>query len=388
MTDLFSYQSRNALHIIPERIREAREARGYTSEAFAELLGVTRQALAQYEGGQTLPRPEIMSKIIGETGQPTTFFTTAKRHASPNLGYPFWRNLTRTKANYRNRTVRRLEWALEITKQVERFVDLPEINLPSIQFDPEWPEDVWVDAVEKAATSVRRHWGLGSEPIEHLERHLEANGVILVQDKVLTDDMDAVSRWQSGRPYILYAEETISAVRVRYNLAHELGHIVLHAGVEVNSKNLSKIEKQADRFAGAFLLPQATFAREAFRTSLNHFLFLKNRWQVSIAAMIYRARDLGILSENQSKYLWRQMNAENIRRKEPLDGIIPIPKPRLLRDALKLLFENGVQSPKQFQEDLALSGRDIAELTTVEYSVFDTPVVKFSLSTKTANDNE
>lgn len=388
MNDLFSHQSRNPLQIIPERIREAREARGYTSEAFAELLGVTRQALAQYEGGQTLPRPEIMSKIIGETAQPTTFFTTAKRHASPNLGHPFWRDLTRTKTKYRNRTVRRLEWALEITKQVERFVDLPKLSLPSIQFDTEWPEDVWVDAVEKAATAVRHHWGLGSEPIDHLERHLEANGIVLVQDKVLTDDMDAVSRWQSGRPYILYAEETVSAVRVRYNLAHELGHIILHAGVEVNSKNLSKIEKQADRFAGAFLLPQATFAREAFRTSLNHFLFLKNRWQVSIAAMIYRARDLKILSENQSKYLWRQMNAENIRRKEPLDGIIPIPKPRLLRDAIKLLFESGVQSPKQFQEDLALSARDIAELTTMDYSVFDTPVVRFNLSTKTANDNE
>ena len=88
MSDLFSYQSRNPTHIVPERIREAREARGYTSEEFAELLGVTRQALAQYEGGQTMPRPEIMSKIIGETAQPTTFFTTSKRHASPNRPLP------------------------------------------------------------------------------------------------------------------------------------------------------------------------------------------------------------------------------------------------------------------------------------------------------------
>lgn len=388
MSDLFSYQSRSPTQVVPERIREAREARGYTSEEFAELIGVTRQALAQYEGGQTLPRPEIMSKIIGETSQPTTFFTTAKRHASPNLGHPFWRSLKRTDAGHRNRTVRRLEWALEITKQVEKFINLPNVNFPSIQFDPDAPEDVWVDAVEKAATSVRHHWGLGSEPIDHLERHLEANGIVLVQDRVLTDDMDAVSRWQSGRPYILYAEETISAARVRYNLAHELGHVILHAGVEINSKNLSKIEKQADRFAGAFLLPQATFSREAFRTSLNHFLFLKNRWQVSIAAMVYRARDLGILSENQYKYLWRQMNAENIRRKEPLDGIVPIPRPRLLRDALELLFDSGVQTPKQFQEELALNPKDIAELTAIQSSVFDVPVVKFKLSNRTANDND
>ena len=82
------------------------------------------------------------------------------------------------------------------------------------------------------------------------------------------------------------------------------------------------------------------------------------------------------------------MNAENIRRKEPLDGILPIPRPRLLRDALHLLFDSGVQSPTQFQEELALNSADIAELAAVQNSLFNAPVVKFNLSSRTANDNE
>lgn len=387
MNDLFSDQAQNPTPFVPERIREAREARAYSSKEFADLLGVSRQALAQYEGGQTTPRPEIMSKIIRETGQPVSFFTTYKREVPPNMGVPFWRSLNRADVSYRNRTVRRLEWALEITRYIERFINLPKVNLPSIEFDVDWHEDKWIDAVERAAMEVRRVWGLGAEPIEHFERHIEANGVVLVQDEVLTDDMDAVSRWQSGRPFILYAKETISAVRVNYNLAHELGHIVLHAGVEVNSKNLPLIEKQADRFAGALLLPQATFAREALRTSLNHFLFLKNRWKVSIAAMVYRARDLGILSKNQYQYIWRQMNAQNIRRKEPLDGILPVPKPNLLREAIQMLVENGVQTAADIQEALALNSDDIAALTSVEKSLFKCSVVQFDLSSRTANDN-
>ena len=387
MKDLFSDQSRSPTPFVPERIREAREARGYSSEAFAEILGVTRQALAQYEGGQTTPRPEIMTKIIGETAQPTIFFSTQKRHASPNMGSPFWRSLKRADATYRNRTVRRLEWALEITKHIESFINLPPVNIPDFEFNADWPEDVWIDAVEKAAVAIRKLWGLGAEPVEHFERHIEANGIVLVQDEVLTDDMDAVSRWQSGRPYILFAKETISAVRVQYNLAHELGHIVLHAGVEVNSKNLPRIEKQANRFAGAFLLPQSTFAREAFRTSLNHFLFLKSRWKVSIAAMVYRARDLGLLSENQYKYLWRQMNAQGIRRKEPLDGVLQVPRPHLLREAAQMLFDNGVQSPDSFQEVLALNPADIADIISVDAALFENSLVEFDLSKKSANDN-
>lgn len=386
MRDLFSHDARYD-SLVPERIREAREARGFSPEEFAEILGISRQALAQYEGGQITPRSEIMSAIIGETGQPISFFTTQKRYAAPNMGSPFWRSLKRTDAKFRNRTIRRLEWTLEITKHVEQFVNLPAVNLPSIDFDLDLPEDVWTDAVEKAATSVRLSWGLGSEPIEHFERHIEANGIILVQDSVLTDDMDAVSRWQSGRPYILYAKETISSVRVLYNLAHELGHIVLHAGVDVNSKNLALVEKQADRFAGAFLLPQATFAREAFRTSLNHFLFLKNRWRVSIAAMVYRARDLGILSENQYKYVWRQMNAQNIRKKEPLDDMLPKPEPNLLREAVQMLFESDVITPRDLQRALALNPEDISCLLSIEPKVFESSSILFDISQKTANDN-
>ncbi len=154
MRDLFSDQSRNPSAYVPERIREAREARGFSSEDFAERIGVSRQALAQYELGQTLPRPEVMSAIIGVTAQPTSFFTKAQRHASPHLGHPFWRDLKRTRLTFRNRTVRRLEWALEITKHIENSVNLPSVNLPEIEFDPDWPEDVWIDAIETIADAV------------------------------------------------------------------------------------------------------------------------------------------------------------------------------------------------------------------------------------------
>ena len=79
---------------IPERIREAREARGFTGEAFAEAIGVSRQAVAQFETGQASPSGETMGRIIGETGQPISFFTGLPSRAGEPRA-PFFRSLKR-----------------------------------------------------------------------------------------------------------------------------------------------------------------------------------------------------------------------------------------------------------------------------------------------------
>lgn len=387
MPDLFDQETQNPPSLIPERIKEAREGKGYAAEEFADAIGVTRQALAQFEKGQARPRPDVLSRIIGETGQPLSFFTRQKRHATSDLGQPFWRSLARTGVKYRHRTVRRLEWALEITKHIESYINLPAVNLPEVDFDPDWPESQWTEAVERIADALRKQWSLGNEPIDHIEKHIEANGIILVQDKVMTDDMDAVSRWQSGRPYIFYAKEVKSAPRNYFNLAHELGHILLHTGVEVNSKNLRLLEKQADRFAGAFLLPRKTFSREALRSSLNYFMLLKKRWKVSIAAMVYRSKDLGILSENQAKYLWQQMRRENIREKEPLDDFLPVPEPSLLRDAAQMLFNHGVESKQQFRDAVILNREDMLAILGADDAMFERSVIPLSLTARAANDS-
>ena len=107
--------------------------------------------------------------------------------------------------------------------------------------------------------------------------------------------------------------------RLNFDLAHELGHMVLHNGVDVNSDNLARVERQANYFAGCFLLPRETFSREVFSTSIHYFFKLKERWRVSVAAMIYRCKELGILNANQISYLFRQLTAKGMRKREPLD---------------------------------------------------------------------
>lgn len=357
---------------IPERIKEAREARGLSLEALAESVGVTKQAVAQYETGQTSPSAEVMSKIIAETGQSLQFFIMAPvRPGEP--GTPFWRSLKRMEHHHRRRILRRLQWANDICSLVSEYIVLPTVNLPKLEFDP---DNATEDDVEAAAEAVRDLWGLGRGPIRHLATTLEEHGVVIVRERVDCPDMDAVSCWFGGRPFVLLSDEVTSGPRDAFNLAHELGHIILHAGIEVSTDNLDLIEKQAHRFAGAFLLPRAQFSSEVLGTSLAYFKSLKERWGVAIAAMAYRCRDLEIFSENQFSYLFRQMNYHRIRKSEPLDDAFPVNVPSILGDSVRMLIDHGVLTRAQIEQKLGLNMRDVESLVGVPAGYLDTKVVR------------
>jgi Zn-dependent peptidase ImmA (M78 family)/DNA-binding XRE family transcriptional regulator len=372
MSNVGGGAARPRAKLIPERIKEAREARGFTLDTFSEVLGVSRQAVAQYENGQTTPSGDVLSKILAATAQPLPFFTNIPaRTGEP--GAPFWRSLKRMEQNHRRRVTRRLQWAADICALVERFVELPKVNLPEIRFEPEFAAE---DDIERAAEAARDFWGLGQGPIRNLAAILEKNGVIIVREHVYCADMDAVSCWISGRPYILLSDEVNSGPRDTYNLAHELGHIVLHSGVDVSVSNLDRIEKQANRFAGAFLLPREGFSREVIGSSLDYFVALKRRWGISIAAMAYRCRDLSILSENQFSYLFKQMNLKRIRRDEPLDGAFPVNTPSVLADAMKMIVDHGVYTREQIEGYLSINLADVESLCGVKPGYLDTRVVR------------
>jgi Zn-dependent peptidase ImmA (M78 family)/DNA-binding XRE family transcriptional regulator len=357
---------------IPERIKEAREARGFTLDGFAEAIGVTRQAIAQYETGQTTPSGEALSRIIAITAQPPSFFVSTRDRA--RIGTPFWRSLKRMELHHRRRVTRRLEWTRDIADYIDGFIHLPKVNLPSISFDVESDDE---EQIELAAEVLRDFWNLGRTRIHDFSFLLENNGIILIREQVACPDMDAVSCWQSGRPYVLFSAEVESGPRSLYNLAHELGHLLLHAGVEVSTKNLSRIERQANRFAGAFLLPRSTFSQEVLGTSVNYFKSLKGRWGVAIAAMGYRCKDLGLFDSNQYGYLLKQMNALKIRNPEPLDDRFPLANPTMLMDCLKMLVEQGVRTRAQIEADLNLNLRDIESLCGADRGYLDTRIVPF-----------
>ena len=158
--------------------------------------------------------------------------------------------------------------------------------------------------------------------------------------------------------------------------------MLLHSSVDVTSENIAKIEKQADRFASAFLLPQETFSREVLGTSLDHFLFLKEKWGVSIAAMAYRCHELETINSNQFSYIFRQLNIQKVRKNEPLDDRFQVREPSILSGSIRMLLDRGVQTKMQIEESLALNLSDIESLCGLPRCHLDSRVVPFMPSIK------
>lgn len=358
---------------IPERIREAREARGFQPEVFADMLGVTRQALARFENGLMSPSGETMRKIIVETKLPPSFFVSSKTRSANGIT-PFWRGLKRMGSQDRKRIARRMEWLHDIVSYVSNFVDLPELSLPHLDFDVNSSD---AEQVERAADALRDHWKLGRGPVLDVSAVMENHGILLARESVGCEDMDAVSCWQFGRPYVLYSSDVEGGPRNYYNLSHELAHVLLHSNVEVTAGNLKLLEKQANRFASAFLMPQESFSREILGTSINHFLFLKEKWGVSIAAMAYRCKDLGILNPDQYSYVMKQLNVRGIRKQEPLDEKFAVRQPNIISGSIRLLLDNGVKSKSEIVETLGMSVSDIESLSGLPMGHLATTVVQF-----------
>jgi Zn-dependent peptidase ImmA (M78 family) len=334
--------------------------------SLSELASVTSQAVYQYESGRRSPSPEVLEKIAVALNLPPAFFLLPDR---PQHGTPtFYRSMATATKGARNRAERRLGWVRDIVSYVTEFVALPDANFPSLDLSDD-PLLLSNDEIEQAAEDARSYWSMANGPISNMVLLLENQGAVVVRDRLGADTLDGLSQFAAAdeRPYIVIGIDKGSPARWRFDAAHELGHVLLHAKVRRETldrpEQHKKIEEQAHRFARAFLLPLASFGDDLFGVSLDAFRSLKPRWNVSIATMIFRARDAGLLSEETERRLRIGISRHKWRVKEPYDETTEIEEPRLLRRSLELILANSEQTPADVTAQTGLPAHDIETLS-------------------------
>lgn len=348
----------------PEKLREARIVRGLNAQQLGTLFGVQKQTIRNYELGARTPSADILQQYIDKLNFPLNFFFDNSTDEEPYSAIIF-RSMATSTIIDREALSLKARWMGMVYNYFESMMDFPDLKLPTFRRKEPFDDD----EIEDIAKVVRQDLNLGDGPIANLTVTLQDNGVLIAKMKVDTEKADACSFWRKGRPYIFLSSNKQSAVRSRFELAHELGHLLLHdySQNDILDKNLVKrLDHEAHRFAGALLLPRSSFAKEVFSSSINHFVLLKKRWRVAISAMIYRCNDLQILSESQVHYLWRQMAIENIRKREPLDDVIPSEEPSLFSDALEILLENNLVTKTEFIDYLKLPLDEIEDICNLE----------------------
>ncbi|EKU97336.1 putative Zn peptidase [Leptolyngbya sp. PCC 7375] len=347
---------------IGEKLREAREARGLNGTALADLIGVSRQSVSKYENGDQNPSPEVLERIAEILRVPLDYFLVVRKRSVNHQKAIFYRSMAAATLTERLRAERRYLWLQDIVAYLISLVDFPKPNIPNLNI-PENPELITSEVIENAAYELRKYWHLGIGPISNIVWLLENNGIIVSCYSLEAATLDGFSQYQYDRPYIILGSDKGSAARSRFSAGHELGHLVLHRNLTVEDikkpKILKLIESQANRFSGAFHVPEQAFAEDFLSIDLDYFKLKKKKWKLSIAFFLQRAKDLGFVDDKQYSLLRRYYSRKGWRKFEPLDEELEVEKPQLLREAFELIIENDVCSRSDILHRLKLNPDDI-----------------------------
>lgn len=353
-----------------DRLSQILAVRRLSQLQLASLVGVSPATVSKWRAGSHAPEREALERLAGVVNVTPEWFT---RVPTPSVSLPLFRSNASAHVAARAMLEARLEWAQDIAAALIEYVDFPAINLPIRRFSD--PEAISSEDIEAAASECRDLWRLGRGAVQDLALAVEGAGVILIREETGIAQIEGLSAWSDflGRPMILLSADKDNGYRSRFDLAHEIGHLILHRYIErtaVRDRH-KQMEAQAHRFAGAFLLPAETFASEVLvPPTLDDLLLVKRRWGVSVGAILMRLRALKILDDDGAQALFKRRSARWGAKAEPGDGDRAPEKPRLLRRTLDLLADENIIPLDAIPRHLGLAAYDIEKLAGLPEGYF------------------
>lgn len=359
----------------------------YTRKHLAEMLRITEQSVWQYENGYMSPKMEIVNELKKIFSVKSKYF-----YNEDFLNNSGALKIDQNHIAYRATTINSPQKTQAEAKHVEfinAFLGLIEKNIhypknqiallreKTIGIMNDVSHDRKVN-IQYAANYAREFLDLDNNGNYNLLFMLEKKGVFVLE-KAIGEKIDAYSVWaDEEKPFIILGNLKKSAVRRNFDLAHELGHLLLHYKVEFSSldkKSHREHESEADLFAGILLLPEEEFKKDFSvipkKSHPNSYLDMKKKWLVSIQALARRAYSLGLLDYQQYRYFNIMINKKGYKVTEPLDDQFKINRPGKIRSILQLLFENGHISLSTLLTTLNVDIEFLTKMLGIEKTFFD-----------------
>ncbi|MEX0663112.1 MAG: XRE family transcriptional regulator [Balneolaceae bacterium] len=311
-------------------IELAREARGLTQTKLAELLGVSQAQISKVEQGLNSLDEELLDKLSSKLKFPLSFFQQDHRVYVPGIGFDRKRKslgvkkrkMIDAKINIQRIHVQNLLSAVELVSE-----NVPRIDTLDEMLTAQDPEIV--------AKAVRQYYKLPRGPIENLTKTLEDSGIFIIHTDFGTKKQDGMTFQAPEIPPIIFINKDLPSDRMRFTIAHELGHIVMH---EMPSP---EAENEADRFASELLLPSDLIMEELLNCKINRMHLeklrdLKYTWGVSFQTLIRKAYDLKLINQKQRQYFYVQMSRNGYSRNNEPECGLKKEKPTLFQNLLNL----------------------------------------------------
>lgn len=328
----------------PEMLVLARESRGHTQSSLAHLLSIYQGTISKLESGTMPVSDELLEKIANVLKYPKHFFFQNDKV------YGFGSSIFyhRRRQGLPNKLLRQLHAQINIrrnhTKRLLRAADIDTRN--GFQHID---QEEYGGKIEKIAQLVRGTWRLPHGPIRNVTEAIETNGGIVVRYDFGTRKVDAISEWTELCPPLFFvnSQSEITGDRLRYSLAHEIGHVILHRFPTPD------MESEANRFASEFLMPERDIKPYLSRLNMPKLAALKREWKVSMGVLIEQAYRLRTITESQRRYLIINLRRSTHSFREPQETDIPLEKPRLLDELVEVHLRELGYSIREMSEMLA-----------------------------------
>ena len=327
-----------------ETIQLARESRGLTQSQLARKTSISQASISKFERGDQPVTEDALGRIAKVLDYPANFF---ERNVVP-------RGLGVSGVFHR----KRLGIPIQVLKKIQAEISirisdieniLHRVEIRSAQSFHRYDIEQYENA-EQIAELVRAQWKMPLGPVKSVIEVIENAGGIVFKYDLGTRKLDAQSQWISDIPPIFFVNKEIPTDRMRFTLAHEIGHVVMH------EYPTAHMEDEANHFASAFLMPKDEIEQDLVLFSLQRAVSLKIKWKVSIAALIMRAFQLGVISFSQKRRYFTQLSVLGYRTEEPIE--LPGEKPCLIGKMVETCrTELGVRL-EDFCTVLSISERD------------------------------
>lgn len=332
----------------PEMLIVARESRGLTQSQLASKASIPQSSISKFENGILELTGERLAKIAAALDYPVHFFFRSEQiygFRSPCFYHRKRVSLPihKLKEIQARMNVLRFQ-AMAILQGIEIETA---IGFQRLDIDDYGPPD-------RIAALVRANWHLPLGPVRNLVHAVEAAGGLVVRASLGTRKLDAVSHWAVGQRPLFFLNDDLPDERLRFTLAHEIGHVVMHATTTPDQ------EEEADRFAAEFLMPAEEVRPDLHDLTLARARELKPYWRVSMAAIIKRAYDLDQITYRQYRRLFTQLSQLGYRTNEP--GQLPREEPSILNEAINVHLNDHGYSVSELARSAGVHEREFRTL--------------------------
>lgn len=379
---------------IGDNLANLRLMHGYSRKQLSDMLDITEQAVWQYENNYTSPKMTVINHLKN------IFHVKSKYFYQKDVlnRYSEKKNIPIMNIAYRSQVInvigktqseaKHMEYldsfinylSLKIKYPTQKIIQLRDKVISYLNTSKEKRRK----QIEYVAELARKELDFSNDTNDNLIFLIEKSGVF-VFEKAIGEDIDAYSLWtEQGRPFIILGNLKRSAVRRNFDIAHELGHLLLHYRVEFASldrKEHKELEKEANLFAGAFLLPKEEFLADmqyiSRLTNPDAYIDLKEKWKTSIQVLAYRAVHLERIDAKSHRNFYAALHRRGYLKGEPLDETIPLQTPQKIKSILDFVSEQGLINMRHMVErDWLTEVEFFHQMTGIDVNFFNHYMIK------------